>query len=347
VPVVIVLAVVAVIVILAVDAVSQIGKASVPLRRTDNRSFAVLTIPIVATSNQNGAVLRSLMADGPSLGRVTLFSELDSLAADSAQDDRSFAAITPPDPTGGVVTLCRSAMQGRQVATARLQGALEALLGGRNGLGGGNEAAAASGVVGVGVTLRAADAAWANCRRALLKQPGAARLAESTWIRDPSGWTSAAVSQLVTALLSSPSLAPVHRLSLLSVATTPTVIPGQNGVSVVAPTSSFSVQVVVADVGNVDEPKVSLVVSAAVDGPGRAPPAVKAETDLVAGQSVVLSPPPLAVRPGLSYDLTVTATPAVGGGRATTSLSVQVSAEPPTTTTTTTSTTTTTVPHRH
>jgi hypothetical protein len=340
---VIVLALVAVIVILGVDAVSQIGRASAPLRRMENRSFAALALPIVTHSNESGATLQTLVSDGPSLGRVTLFSELASLSTDSAQDDRSFASITPPDPTGGVVAPCRSTMHGRRVAAARLQGALEALLGGGNGVGGGDEAAADREVVAVGVTLRAADTSWARCRRALMKQPGTARLAQSTWIRDPAAWTSTAVSQMVSALVSSPSLAPVHRLALVSVATSPSAVPAGGGVSVVPPTSSLSVQVVVADVGNVDEPEVSLVVTAVPTTPGRNPPAVKSETDLVAGQSVVLSPPPLALRPGRSYVVDITATPGVGGGSATASLSLRVSAVPPTTTTTTT----TTVPHPH
>jgi hypothetical protein len=142
----------------------------------------------------------------------------------------------------------------------------------------------------------------------------------------------------VAALVSSPSLVPVHRLALVTVSTDPASVPGAAGVVVVPPTTSFQVHVVVADQGNVDEMQVSLVVTAVPQGLARAPAPVGARTALGAGDSVTLSPPPLSVRPASSYLIDITATGATGAS-ATKSLSLRVSAVTSTTTTTTTTTT--------
>ena len=342
------LVVVAVLVVLGVDALSQVGRASAPVRRTENRSFAALALPVVDQSNATGAALEYLWTKGPSLDRVTFFSDLATMASDSAAEDQAFVALTPPTPSGDVLGRCQATMSGRREAAARLQSDLDRLLGGRDGFGGGDEAAAVGGLVSIGDQLRVADASWAGCRRALLHQPGSARLAGSTWVHDPTAWSETAVSQQVASLVSSPTLAPVHRLTLLSVSTTPAAVPAVDGVGVVAPSTALAVRVVVADVGNVGEARVNLVVTAVPQGTSGpqgtsvpqgtsgGPDLVRATTGLAPGQSVVLSPPSLKVSPGRSYVLTVTATPATGPGRASTSIPLRVSAPPPTTTTTTT-----------
>ncbi|HTT87809.1 MAG TPA: hypothetical protein VMF60_10600, partial [Acidimicrobiales bacterium] len=167
----------AVIVVLGVDALSQVGRASAPVRRTENRSFADLALPVVDQSNATGASLDSLWSKGPSFERVTFFSDLATVASDSAVEDRAFLALTPPDPSGEVLRRCQATMSGRRVAAAHLEGDLERLLGGRDGFGGGDEAAAVGGLVTIGAELRAADTSWESCRRALRHQPGSARLA--------------------------------------------------------------------------------------------------------------------------------------------------------------------------
>jgi hypothetical protein len=330
--------VVGVVVVLAIGTATQIGPASGPDRRMIDRSFAVLAGPIVAQSDASGSALRSLLADGPSLGRTAFFSELVSIATGTATASRRFAALSPPDPGGEAAERCATALAGRWGAATRIQGALEGLLGGPDGHGGGDEASAARRLESAGVLLEVADGSWAACRRELRRAPGSARLPVSAWVRNPGVWSDTALGRFVAALVSSPSLVPVHRLALVTVSTDPASVPGASGVVVVPPTTSLQVHVVVADQGNVDEMQVSLVVTAVPQGLARAPAPVGARTALGAGDSVTLSPPPLSVRPASSYLIDITATGATGAS-ATKSLSLRVSAVTSTTTTTTTTTT--------
>jgi hypothetical protein len=339
------LAVVAVVVVLAVGAVSQIGPASGPDRRTVDRSFAVLTAPIVAQSNATGSALNALVRNGPSLSRTAFFADLASLAAATTEADRQFDSLSPPDPRGDAAERCGSAMAGRQRAVGRVGAALGRLLGGRRGLGGGDEAVAAAALDGAGTLLVTADTSWAACRRALRRAPGSARLPASTWMSDPGAWNAPALGRLVAALVSSRTLAPVHRLAILAVSTDPPAVPATSGVAVLTPTAALRVRIVLADQGNVDEWGVRVVVTAVPAGTVRAPAPVRTDIDIGAGASVALSPPPLVVRPGTSYVLDITVT-APSGATTSTSVPLRVSVVPTTTTTTTTPTTTTTTKAR-
>jgi hypothetical protein len=328
---------VAAIVILAVGAVAQIGPSSGPDRRVVDRSFAVLANAIVAQSNASGVALNALLVHGPGLLRTTFFSDLDSLSVETGQADRRFAALTPPDPAGATVRQCGATMVDRQRAATEVGNALQRLLGGRQGLGGGDEAEAAGALGSAGSLLTSADASWEACRRTLLRSAGSARLRTSTWMSDPSLWTQGSLGPFVVALVSSASLAPVHRLSLLALSTDPASVPGRSGVSVLPPTSALRVHVVLADVGNVDEPGVVIVVSAVPQGTSRVPPPVRERVGVDAGGASALSLPPLQVGPGRSYALQITAT-APGGATASMSVDVRVSVVPPSPTTTTTTT---------
>jgi len=325
--------------VLAVGAIARIGPASGPDRRTVDRSFAVLAAPIVAQSNASGAVLNTILTNGPSLERTRLFSDLASITAASSDDDRHFAALSPPMPSGDAARRCGSTMDDRQRASALVRMALEHLLGGPGGTAGGNEAAAAQTLTGAGAMLESADASWAACRRTLRRAPGSALLPPSTWVRDPGVWGASALGQLVAAMAGSPSLAPVHRLAFLVVSTDPASVPGASGVSVVPPTTALLLRIVLADQGNVDEQGVRLVVVAVPRGTAPAPATVRVRADIGAGESVAVSPPPLSVRLGTSYVLDITATPQDVGASVSASVSLRVASFPPPSTTTTTSST--------
>jgi hypothetical protein len=337
------LVVVAVIVVLAVGSLSQIGPASGPDRQTVDRSFAVLAAPIAEQSNASGSALTSLVSDGPSLERTALFAALSSLTTNTAENDRQFAALTPPVPSGDAAARCQAAMDDRARAVSQVSATFENLLGGSRGVGGGDEAAAARSLDEAATVLEAADGSWAACRRALRRAPGSARLPVSTWMSDPGLWDEGAVGQLVAAMVSSATLAPVHRLALLAVSTDPASVPGAGAVSVLPPTTALHVVIVVADQGNVEEDGVKVVVSAVPQATARTPGPVRATTDIGAGHSVTVEPPTLSVRPGSSYVLDVTVT-AQSGVSTSLSLPVGVSALPPPPTTTTTVPPTTTRP---
>lgn len=317
---------------LAAASVSQIGPASASDRRTVDRSFAVLATTLATSSNATGAALRHLVDDAPTLSRTSFFTQLGDLSATADADAEAFEAVTVPGPAHGVAAGCATAMDGRARALAELRATLEQLLGGRDGVGGGNEAAAALSVHDAGARLEAADASWAACRRALHRAPGSARLPVSAWVPAPGAWDTGAAAGFVAALVASPSLAIVRRLALVAIATDPSAVPDASGTAVVPPTSAVIVRVVVADEGDVDERGVTVVADVVPDTTHAAPGSVRVVSDVVAGGSVAVTLPPLRVRPGTSYVLRVTATSAAGT-TSSSSLALAVSSVPTSTTT--------------
>jgi hypothetical protein len=336
----------AAIVVIVVGAVARIGPASGPDRRTVDRSFASLVAPIATRSNATGADLRRLLSDGPSFDRATFFSDLASIAADTAEDARTFAAVTPPLPAEQVAASCGAAIDDRARVGAQVRVALGKLLGGPEGRGGGDAAGAARVLVAAGTTLESADGSWATCRRTLRGAPGSARLPASTWVADRGAWQDAAAGAFVASLVGSASLLPVHGIAIVTITTSPAAVPGGAGVSVLPATSTLQVEVVVADRGNVDERGVTVVVTAVPQGTAPPPAPVRVTTDLSAGASVALMPAPIRVRAGTSYVLDVVATPSSTGAAVSSSVPLRVSVTPTTTTTTTTTVapTTTTTP---
>ncbi len=331
---------VAVVVVIAVTAVSQIGPTSGPYRRTVDRSFATLAAPLTEQSNAGAAALTALLTRGPVLPRRTFFMQLDALAGDTSAVEHQFDALSPPAPTGSAAKQCAAALGGRARAAASLRSALESLLGGRQGLSGGDEASATAAMTVGGGELTAADASWVRCRHALRHGPGSARLPASRWINDTERWSPGAIDDFVTALVASPSLAAVRAVSIVATTTAPPTVVGGTGTGVVVPTKTLSLHVVVADNGNVAEDG---VVVTAVLGTAAAPSSATA--NLTAGAAVSLSLPAFHVKAGSSYVVVVTASlvgPPTAGSRATTSFPVDISTNPPPPTTTAPPTTTTT-----
>jgi hypothetical protein len=323
----------AAVVILAVTSVTQISHTSGPYRRTVDRGYAALARPLVAQSNATGVALLAFLHDASSLGRLTFFSDLDSFASDASSLRRQYGAITPPDPSSA--TGCATAMAKRAAAVSTLRAALERVLGGSTGLGVVDEGGASASVGSVGTELQSADASWATCRRALRRAPGSALVPTSTWVRDPAVFTGA--GNLVSALVGSHSLAPVHQIVVLAVVTDPS--PVVTGSTLVTPaTTSVGAQVVLANQGNVDEVGVELGWEVTLLGATASPVVVQRTIDLGAGRSTTMTLPALKVEPGSSYTLQVVAeSPHAPGTGALTSRSVEVQVQPTATLTSVTS----------
>ncbi|HLI72928.1 MAG TPA: Ig-like domain-containing protein [Acidimicrobiales bacterium] len=315
---------------MAVAAVAQIGPSSGPYRRTVDRGYAALALPLVAASNRSGVSMRALLTSARtsarSLDRVTLFAQLDQLATDAVAVERAFAAITPPQPATTAASQCRAAFGDRATGAATLRDTLEGVLGGPTGLAPTDQPTAVAGLEAAGSSFAAGDASWASCRRALRKAPGSASLPRSQWVRDPTVFQPPTSPRTVAALTSSRSLAAVHHLVLLGLVTQPTAL-STGTTRVVPPTLSLTVDVVVANQGNVDEVGVEVGGTAMPQGAPGSPVPVQRTVDLSAGASTTLGLPAFAVSPGSAYVLQVTAESprSTGPGPiASTSLPVQV-----------------------
>lgn len=324
----------AIVVVLVAGAVSQISPASSSYRRTIDRGYAALAATVVAQSNSSAAQLSSFLRQGPGLDRPTFFSDLDALAAQSDQQWTRLHQITPPTPAVGAASDCASAFAGRAEAAAKLRNALEGVVGGRTGSSNavGDQAGTVATMESVASSLESDDALWAQCRSSMRRGPGSARLPASAWVPDPSLWSPVSVSNFVAAVVGSPTLVATHQLVILDAVTNPAASQGSPGAPVVPATTSLEVQAVLEDGGNVDETGVaavaSLTASSAQATPGGGSSGsvpARGPIDLSAGRSIALTFPSLAVSPGASYTLKISATSASAAGATTVSLPVAIS----------------------
>ena len=337
----------AVVLAFVIGSVAEIGPSSATYRRTIDRGFAAMAASVAAESNATGSALTSLLGQAPGLERVAFFAGLDHLAADAANEQQQLDSAVPPDPADGSDAGCLSAVSARASAVGGIRQALEGLVGGATGTTLSSPAQAENALDQAAVALAGADGSWASCRHALRSAPGRPRLASSQWIGDPHAWSEFALANLVDAVAGSGTLAARPALSISALVTDPTFLPGPSG-PVVSPTRSLSVHAVVSDTGNVEEAHV-LVTASLLGGPlgGPKPASVSQTVTVDAGDSVSVVLGSLAVVPGVSYTLEITAVPPSGAGATSTSSPLQVATIPTTTTTTTApTTTTTTVPKR-
>jgi hypothetical protein len=104
-------------------------------------------------------------------------------------------------------------------------------------------------------------------------------------------------------------LAVTHRLVLSVVQITPPALPSPTGVatlgsSVLSPTSSVKLNVVLTNLGSVDEPHAKVQFTLSPQPTGTAVN-VRRRAAVPTGGSVSLSPASFPVKPGVSYQLTV------------------------------------------
>jgi hypothetical protein len=350
----------ALVVVLVVGSVANIGPASAPFHRTLAQGFAALATPIAARSNATGAELAATMSGVASTTRPLLFSALDRLAADAADESRQMDAAGSPPVVGGASQGCLSALTARAAGTAEVRDALEGYLGGPTGTSAtaGDQPSALRLLGAAGTAMAGSDASWAACRAALLHQARGARVPKSVWVGDPATWDPGALGAFVSAVGRIRVLAAAPHLAVVALTTVPPVVVGGPGPGVLAPvfstgcgcwTGSLVLRVVVANQGNVDEQGVRVAAGAATVGPGAPPGAAVGTTISVpVGLSQAVDLPPIAVKPGGTYTVLVTASDTAGGAPASATVTVTVAVPPPTTTTTTTAPprSTTTVPGR-
>jgi hypothetical protein len=315
-------------------ALAEIGPASGPYRRAVDRGFAALAASVATESDATGSALASLLAVAPTLQRPVLFAELDGLATAAAREQASLDRLATPGPRAGAG--CLAALAGRSRAVSAVRNALQGVLGGTTGTDPLSPVVATSELESAAAALSAADAAWAACRAAVRSTPGRPRLPASRWVAGPA-WSAGALAALVGAVTSSSTLAARQALAITTFVTSPPLLGGPASAQL-APTRQVTVHLVVTDTGNVDEPTV-LVTATVIGAPH--PEALSARVSLRAGTSVAVVLGPLALSPGGSYTLELSAAPPSGAGAAVVSTPLAVAALP-----TTTTTTTTTVPPR-
>jgi IPT/TIG domain len=350
----------AVVALLLVAGALRTGSQSLPFRRDVNRSYAQQVSVLVGRSNATGRQLGSLAPRMAGRSRAALEASLDTLVQQAQVAARQAEQLESPAPTGGAGGDVAQAFAQRATALADLKRTLDRLLG-LSPLPTVTSAdppdtvaptppplAAAAAVTAlerVGATIAASNRSYAAGRRALRDGPGRAVLPPSVWHTGSASWSPTGAASLVAAMGSSPTLAALHDVVLVTdaLALTPAPVPsptppatggsaGTAGSTLeIPPTGTLSVSVVVADHGNVPARGVTVTVEVAPQT-GK-PPTRRARTaSLAPGMATTVRLPAAPVAPDGHYTVTVTVSPpvpnATAGAVTTDTLSVTVA--PPT-----------------
>jgi hypothetical protein len=304
--------------------VTQIGRQSGPFDVSVNRSFAAQATTVVQESNSTAVSVRRLVNNGQSSDRRSLQAAMDGVTAQADQEAAAADTLATPVAPGGVQGEFATVLSQRAQAVHDLCSALDGLLGMRPlPVAGSPEAEGALAarptllsstratdrIVVAGALLVRADRRYRALRRALTRLAGHPRLPPSRWITAASAWQPAPVAAEVASVSSSTTLAATHRLVLRVVTVTPPALPSPTGsatpgLSVLSPTTTVIVRVVVSNLGSVDEPHASVQVELTPQPTGTAV-TITRRAGLAPAGSVSLSPASFKVKPGTNYQLTV------------------------------------------
>jgi hypothetical protein len=286
--------------VVTVVAVLSVVRGGAGGRAAARRAWLDQLRPVVERSNEIGAELADLRGRVGRLDRPTLSRRLDRMAAEARAVHHDAAAIDHPGSLDTARSLLVAALAIRAGAVAALRPALEAALGD------GPVGDAAAALAGVGGDLMVADRDYALFVAALPEAERKATL-PSRWIGDPGAWQRPELDAFVATLRSAASLAPVHDIALLSLVTDPPAVAREGDVDVLPATARLRVQVVVANLGNERERRVTVV--ATVTLPDGTEDSARQFVDLDAGGRQVVRLGGLRVAPGGPVALVVVAGP--------------------------------------
>jgi hypothetical protein len=309
---------------LLVGGLTQIGRQSGPFYTSVNRSFSAQAGAVIEQSNATGASLRRLVAHLQSRDRRVLQASLDTLTAQADQEAAAAEALNTPVSPGDVQGKFTAVLAERAQALHRFRSALDGLLGmhpfpvAGAPKGAGTVTAtsallsptqATDQIAAAGRALTRSDSDYRSLRLSLPHLAGHARLPRSRWVTVANVWQPGPVAAQLSLVQASPSFQVTHRLVLRVVKVTPPALPPANGVatpnlSVLSPTTTVALQVVLSNLGSVDEPKAS-VQFMLTPQPSGATVTVTRTAPIAAAGSVSLTPATFRVKPGTSYQLSV------------------------------------------
>ncbi len=262
--------------------------------------------PVISNVASASQAVRTVLASAPSMTRLQLITTLTNLAnsMDNAKSQVDTAAIV--GRTSLRTSSLTSALSQWDQATHQLESAISQAL---DGMG---NSSAASQLVGTGSTYYQGNSAYesflASIPAPLSKR---FRLPTPNW-GDPNGaWGALGVSELVSAIESSGSLAISHQVELVTVNTNPQPVVGpSNSLPVLAGSTTITVSAVVKNTGNVEESNVSVGIQLK-DSTGNTQQST-VTTAVSPGRESDVDFPALNLNYSTSTTLTVTVTPVAG-----------------------------------
>jgi hypothetical protein len=319
----------AVVLALIIGGFTQISRQSQGYDQGVLRSLVAQDSVIANESAATSVQMRRLMGDMQTLDRRTLQAALDSVVQQTADQDtraKLAAGSASSSQLGGRLA---SVFADRAQALSDVRGAIDGLLGMHPlpvaGASVSTAAVANPGLLtstqatdrmaAAGLLLAQSDATYRAVRTELRRDRSRYRLPASVWITSPQSWQLGALALQMDLVGASGSLAAVHDLTLQTVRLDPPALPTAvstaQGTSVLSPTNSITVTVVLSNLGSVDEPKGAVQFSLAPQSGGSAVTTVR-RVGVPSGGSVTLDAVSFGVKPGTTYQLTVTVIPPAG-----------------------------------
>jgi hypothetical protein len=265
--------------------------------------------PLIADSTSQGKDLISLRDNASDLGKPGTRARLDQVVRETRETLKAIKAIKAPDGADEAHSLL--------IATAQLR-----VIGARNAAKEMIEALSAtspgpivSRLVSTGRNLIAADQTYKAFAEVVVedlnKGVATEAVAPSVWVPEPEQWESPELTAFVNILKANSSVAPIVDVATVLVRPDPAAV-GKDGEKFLLPrTSSVRLEVVVANIGNVEQKHVTITASLQQ---GSEPPDVARDfVDLSPGKRKALSFRGLKVPvPGQDATLTVTIGPLPG-----------------------------------
>ena len=256
----VVLAVLATLVVLGLNAAIS-ARSKEPSRRLEELAYLDRVRPIVQRSNEQAADLADVRATAATLGRAGIGRRLDRLSREALSVQVTVQRIEPPARLESAHALLEATLVIRAKAAKTVSSGLVAALG--------TEAPepAVRTLVEAGEELNASDRTYEIYVTTLPKVDQAAKLPKSVWSEDPGIWSEPETAAFVASLRSAATLAPVHDVSVVVVTTDPAPVGTEGGAAVLPPLKSLHVDIVVANIGNESERRVTVMaIIAAPDG---------------------------------------------------------------------------------
>src|SRR3954464_4736455 len=199
--------------------------------------------PVVERSNQLGLELNDLRGQVNKIDRPVLGRRLDRLGREARAVESDVEHVEAPNLVNAGQSLLVSTMAVRARSIVNLRTALD------TALGTGPITPAIDQLSTVGADLLLADRTYQLFLDTLPHYRKGVPV-PSQWITDAESWQRPALASFVATLRSSASSAPVHDVSVLTVATDPAPTGNENGTQILPLDKSLGMRVVVANVGN-------------------------------------------------------------------------------------------------
>jgi hypothetical protein len=273
--------------------------------RQAEQTWAALLRPLVEASNRSGYQVADLRYRAGALGRVGVERHLEQLVGSTSAVAASAASLMYPAPAARARHRLLEALSARAQAARLLDAGLRPVLAGTGG------AQVLADLERAGRLMVGADGNYRGFLAALSAPVRrAVGLPASRWVSHPADWSPDSLASYVSDLASTPSLAVIHRVVLATVEFDPVPV-GFGTVTTLPPTTTLRLSPVVANAGNVAERDLAVTATLTPQSGGGAQ-TVSSRVGLAFGQHLVVALPPLAVSPGSTYLLAVTAGPAPG-----------------------------------